>query len=212
MLHSLREDVRYACRSMAHAPGFFLVAVLALALGIGANTAIFSVISTVIWNPIPFPDPDGLVSLFQGNRQSGFGRVSAPDFQDWRTRQRSFEAIGAARYENFNIADTDQPERVRASSVSWELFPLLRMRPARGRAFRPEDEQPENSRVVLMAYGLWERRYGKDESVLGRRIRINGELYTVVGIMPRGFEFPNSGLSGSELWAPLTNPGRDLGA
>jgi putative ABC transport system permease protein len=210
MLQSLRDDAGYAFRSMRHAPGFFVAAVLALALGIGANTAIFSVINTVILNPIPFADSDELVWLFQGNGQTGFGRVSPPDFQDWRARQHSFEAVGAARFENFNIADSDQPERVRASSVSWELFPLLCVRPIRGRAFRPEDEQPANSHVVVMAFGLWERRYGRDESVLGRRIRINGELYLVVGIMPRGFEFPNSGLSGSELWAPLTLEGKDL--
>jgi putative ABC transport system permease protein len=195
---------------MAHSPGFFAAAVLALALGIGANTAVFSVIQTVVLNPIPFSHPDELVWLFEGSRLLGHNRVSVPDFQDWRARQHSFEAIGAARFENFNIADTDQPERVRASSVSWELFPLLRMQPIRGRGFRAEDEQPANSRAVLMAYGLWERRYGRDESVLGRRIRINTEIYTVVGIMPRGFEFPNSGLSGSELWAPLAMQGRDL--
>jgi putative ABC transport system permease protein len=210
MLQSFRDDVVYACRSMVHAPGVFLAAVLALALGIGATTAIFSIINTVILNPIPFSKPDELVWLFQENRHSGFSRVSPPDFQDWRARQRSFEAIGAARFENFNIADSDQPERVRASSVSWELFPLLRMRPIRGRVFQSEDEQQANSRVVVMAYGLWERRYGRDDSVVGRRIRVNGELYTVVGIMPRGFEFPNSGLSGSELWAPLPIQGRDL--
>jgi putative ABC transport system permease protein len=195
---------------MVHGPGFFLAAVLPLALGIGANTAIFSVINTVILNPIPFDNPDELVWLRQGTPQPGFGRVSPPDFQDWRTRQRSFEAIAAARYENFNIADSDQPERVRASLVSWELFPLLRIHPIRGRRFRSEDEQPANASVVVMAYGLWERRYGREESVLGRRIRINGELYTVIGIMPPGFEFPNSGLSGSELWAPLTIQGADL--
>src|SRR5215470_16376638 len=112
MLQSLRDDVGYAFRSMTHAPGFFAAAVLALALGIGANTAIFSVINTVILNPIPFDEPDELVWLFQGNRQSGFARVSPPDFHDWRVRQRSFEAVGAARFENFNIADSDQPERV----------------------------------------------------------------------------------------------------
>jgi putative ABC transport system permease protein len=210
MLQLLCDDVRYAFRTLTHAPGFFLAAVLALALGIGANTAIFSVIDTVILNPLPFANPDELVWLFQGTQQSRYSRVSPPDFQDWRTRQHSFEAVGAARFENFNIADSDQPERVRASSVSWELFSLLRVRPIRGRAFRSGDEQPANSHVVLMAYGLWDRRYGKDESVLGRRIRINGELYTVVGIMPRGFEFPNSGLSGSELWAPLTIQGKDM--
>jgi putative ABC transport system permease protein len=210
MLASLMADFRYACRSIFHAPGFFAAAVLALALGIGANTAIFSVIHTVILNPIPFDRPDELVWMFQGSRQSGYGRVSPPDFQNWRLQQHSFEGMGAARYENFNIADSDQPERVRASSISWELFPLLRVRPIRGRAFRAEDEQPSGSRVVLMGYGLWERRYGRDESVVGRRIRINGELYTVAGIMPRGFEFPNSGLSGSELWAPLALGDRDL--
>jgi putative ABC transport system permease protein len=210
MLQLLCDDVRYAFRTLTRAPGFFLAAVLALALGIGANTAIFSVINTVILDPIPFANPDELIWLFQRNQQSRYARVSPPDFQDWRTRQRSFEAIGAARFENFNIADSDQPERVRASSVSWELFPLFRVRPIRGRGFHSEDEQPANSRVVLMSYGLWDRRYGRDESVIGRRIRINGELYTVVGIMPRGFEFPNSGLSGSELWAPLTIQGGDL--
>src|SRR5262245_23538011 len=98
MLHSFRDDMRYACRSMVLAPGFFLAAVLALALGIGANTAIFSVINTVILNPIPFDNPDELVWLRQGNPQPGFGRVSPPDFQDWRARQRSFEAIAAARF------------------------------------------------------------------------------------------------------------------
>jgi putative ABC transport system permease protein len=210
MFQSLSSDVRYAGRSMAHAPGFFAAAVLALALGIGANTAIFSVINTVILNSIPFAEPDALAWLFERNPGSGFNRVSAPDFHDWRGRQRSFEAIGAARFENFNIADSDQPERVRASSVSWELFSLLRVQAIRGRTFRPEDEQMEKSRVVVMAYGLWDRRYGRDESVLGRRMRINGELYTVIGIMPRGFEFPNSGLSGSEMWAPLVTQGRDL--
>lgn len=210
MLQSLRDDVRYAFRNLTHAPGFFLTAVLALALGIGANTAIFSVIHTVILSPIPFANPGELVWLYQRNQESRYNRVSPPDFQDWRTQQRSFEAIGAARFENFNITDSDKPERVRASSVSWELFRLLRVEPIRGRGFRPEDEQPANSRVVVMSYGLWDRRYDRDESVLGRRLRINGELYTVLGIMPRGFEFPNSGLSGSELWAPLTIQGRDL--
>src|SRR4051812_23473808 len=118
MISFVPRDIRYACRSIFRAPAFFVAAVLALGLGIGANTAIFSVIHTVILNPIPFAGPAELVWLFQGDRHTGFTRVSPPDFQDWRARQRSFEAIGAARFENFNIADTDQPERVRASSIS----------------------------------------------------------------------------------------------
>jgi putative ABC transport system permease protein len=195
---------------MSAQPSFFSGAVLALDLGIGATTAIFTVINAVLLNPIPFSEPDRITCLFQKQSDSGVSEVSTPDFFEWRQRQRSFEAIGAARYENFNIADSNQPERVRASSISAGLFDVVGVKPIRGRSIRTEDEFATAGPVVVMGYSLWQRRYGGDESVLGRSIRINGRQYTVIGIMPPRFEFPNSGLSGSELWAPLVPAPEDL--
>jgi putative ABC transport system permease protein len=204
MSGTLAQDVRYAWRSLSVRRGWSLAALIALALGIGANTAIFSIIDTVLLHPVPFSDPDRLIWLSEQNQKTRSQmNVSLPNFSDWRTRQKSFDGIAAARYDNFNIADSDKPVRVRASFVSHELFRVLRVNPLRGQALESTDERSGSQRVVVMGYGLWQRRYGGDASIVGRSIRINAEAFTVVGIMPPGFEFPNSGLSGSEMWAPL---------
>ena len=202
MFRNLRRDLYFALRSTRTQPVFFAVAILALGLGIGAATAIFTVINTVVLNPIPFSEPDRIVCLYEKQRGTGLSNVSTPDFREWRQKLRSFKVIGASRYDNFNIADSDQPERVRASLVSAGLFEVLQVKPIRGRTIRLDDEAATAGPVVVMGYALWQRRQNRDESVLGRSIRMNGQQYTVVGVMPP-FEFSKSGLSGSELWAPL---------
>jgi putative ABC transport system permease protein len=201
MMDNLWQDLRYGIRMLLRSPGFTLVGVLALALGIGANTAIFSVVNAVLLRPLPYPDPDRLVLLSENFSRLGLNRisVSAPEFIDYRDRSQSFERVAAYKYLNFNLTGVDEPERILGASVSAGLFTLLGINPSRGRAFLPEEDQPGGHPVVVLSHGLWQRRFGADPSVVGKTLRLNGNHMTVVGIMPPGFQFPAQ----AELWAPI---------
>jgi len=200
-------DLRYALRALAKRPGFTSIAVLTLALGIGANTAIFSVANGILLRPLPFGDADRLVLLWQSKPESGWERlpVSYPNFSDWRERSHSFDGMAAFfsyADSTFNLSEGEEPERVQAAYVTANLFSQLGVRPERGRVFLPEEDRRGASRVVVLGGGLWQRRFGSDPGIVGKSIQLDGESHLVVGIMPRSFSFPRFPKD-ADLWLPL---------
>jgi len=202
MFGDLWQDLRYGLRVLVKNPGFTTVAVVALALGIGANSAIFSVVNAVLLRPLPYKDPDRLVMIWEDDTKGGYPRdtPAAANYIDWRDQNQVFEGMAAMADQSFNLTGAGEPERIEGRRVSASLFPLLGVEPQLGRAFSPEEDQPGGSRVAVMSHGLWQRRFGADPSVIGRPLTLNGESYTVVGVMPSHFQFPTRE---SELWVPI---------
>jgi putative ABC transport system permease protein len=187
MLASLWQDLRFGARMLLKQPGFTLIAVLTLALGIGANTAIFSIVNAVLLRPFPYQAPERLVIL--GEFVSG-GSVSYPNFVDWRAQQTVFEAISAARAnESFNFTGTGEPERLQGRLVSAEFLSTLGIQPLVGRDFRAEEDRQGATPAVILSYGFWQRRFGNDPSVIGQQLTLNNQSYTIVGITPPNFQF-----------------------
>jgi putative ABC transport system permease protein len=199
LLETILQDLRHGARALARTPGFTLAAVVALALGIGANTAILSVVEAVLLRPLPYEDPDRLVVILH----RGENPVSPANFADWRRQGRAFERMGAAEYWTPNLTGADRPEKLVALRLTSEVLPMLGVRPVLGRFFLPEEEEPGREREVILSHGLWHRRFGADPKILGRQITIDGAPYTIVGVMPRGFQFAPFWVTRAELWAPL---------
>ena len=181
------QDLRYALRQLLRSPGFTAVAVLTLALGIGLCTALFSVIDAVLLRPLPCPEPDRLVALHERSPQIENMSVSYPDFLDWYERQTCFSSLGLSRIQSFNYAAADATERVVASVVTHGYFTALGVVPLRGRLFTAADDEPGAERTAIVGEAFWRRRLGARESALGERIRLNGDSYTIVGILPDTF-------------------------
>jgi putative ABC transport system permease protein len=183
-------------------PGFTLVAVLAIALGIGANTTIFSCVNALLLNPFSFDNQERLIMLWERVPEAGVkrGSVAPGNFADWRDQSKSFEETAAVHKRAFNLTEGDQPERVSGARVSPRFFAVLNVQAARGRTFTDEEGQPGHEQVALVKQSLWERRYGSDPNLVGRQIMVDGKSFTVVGILPKEFNFP---VNGSELWTPL---------
>jgi putative ABC transport system permease protein len=197
----LLQDLRYAARSLVKDPGFAALTILCLALGIGVNSTIFSLVDTVAIRPLPFPDPDQLVRLAGTYPANGIGRatVSPADFRDWKEQTRAFADIAGISGRSFTIADGGgEPERVQGSLATWNLFPMLGIQPALGRQIRADEDTAGGPPVVLLSDGLWRRRYSADPAIIGRTITINATAHTVVGVMPPRFQFPQL----SQLWVP----------
>jgi putative ABC transport system permease protein len=188
-METLWQDVRYGFRMLLKKPGFTAVAILALALGVGANTAIFSVVNGVLLRPLPFKDPDRLVRLGEWSKQVPGMSISYPNFKDWREQNHVFEGIAAMQFDSYNLTGADEPERLQGRNVSWNFFDVLGVRPAAGRSFRPEEDRAGAPRVCVISNSLWQRRFGSDQKVLGRAVTLNGEPYTVVGVLPVGYRF-----------------------
>jgi putative ABC transport system permease protein len=197
----LAQDVRYAFRYLIKRPGISLLAVLCLAIGIGANAAIFSPVDLFMIRPFPYPDADRLVVPWLSDLGGGDQTVafSVPDYVDFREQSRTLE-LAAVGERAFNLSGTDEPERLDGEVVSANYFRVLGVGPMIGRGFRPEEEYSGSAPVAVLSYPLWERRFGADRRVLGERIRLDGVSYAVVGVMPRGFGFPNAS---SQIWTPL---------
>jgi putative ABC transport system permease protein len=200
-MQTLWQDIKYGVRMLWKNPAFTLIAVVALALGIGANTAIFSVVNAVLLRPLPFPDPDRLVVVNSVNLRGGehFGAASPADFQDWAAQNQSFERIAAMRSGSVNVSGEDLPEQFEGSSVTDEFFNLLGVQPVLGRAFLPEEFRVRGQRVVMLSHGLWQRRFGGNPAVIGQTLTLNGRPTTIVGVMPPDFKFPVD----TEVWTPL---------
>jgi len=196
------KDVRHGLRVLRKSPGFTLVAVIALALGIGANTTIFSAINALLLHPFSFRDMDQLVVIWESRPKVEVERNAAAfaNYLDVKNQSVSFTSVAASTNWWANFTEGDQPERVEGVNVSAQFFNVLGVNPSAGRTFSPEEEQPGRDPVVIISDGLWRRRFGGDAAVLGRSTRINGRNFTVIGVMPPGFGFPNSAV---EVWAPL---------
>jgi putative ABC transport system permease protein len=210
-MESFLQDLRFGARMSLKQPGFTLIAALTLALGIGANTAIFSVVNAVMLRPLPYSEPDRLVQVWATNpRANRWGDwVSYPDFQDWRAQNTVFEEIGACRGFLFNLSGEDSPEGVAGAYASAGLFTVLGVKPILGRAFLAEEDRPGANRVAVISHGLWQRRFGADPALVGKTIRVNGESHVVVGVMPPGFKFHwLANLRGveNEIWVPQGPP------
>ncbi len=199
LLETVGQDVRYGVRTLARTPGFTTAAVLALALGIGATTAIFSVVDAVLLRPLPYREPARLAVLLHRGRNP----VAPANFLDWKRDASSFEAMGAADFWQANLTGVDTPERVQGLHVTANLLPMLGVPPLIGRLFAPDEDAPGREHTVVLGYRLWQRRFGGDPSVLGRTVTLDGEPHTVVGVMPRGFEFPPFWARGAEMWAAM---------
>ena len=200
-METLLNDIRYGARGLWKRPGFTAIAVLTLALGIGANTAIFSVVNAVLLRPLQFRDPDRLVMIWEDATFAGFPRnTPAPaNYVDWKNQTQSFEDIAATNEGTFNLTGDGNPERVAAYSVSANFFPLLGVSPALGRTFVPDDDRFGAPKVAVLSHALWQGRYGGDPQIINRDIQLDGAKYTVVGVMPAGFQFMESDV---RLWVP----------
>ena len=205
----LLKDIRYGVRGLLKRPAFTIVALITLALGIGANTAIFSVVNAVLLRPLPFHNPDELAIVWEDATFVGFPRnTPAPaNYYDWKTQNKSFSEMAASASTSFNLTGDGEPERVAAYAVSSDFIPVFGVRPMLGRSFLPEEEQPGAGKVVLLSYSLWQSRYGGEQSILNRDILLNGEKYSVVGVMPPGFQFIETDV---RLWVPLVMDQEDI--
>jgi putative ABC transport system permease protein len=197
---TLWQDVRYGFRMLAKRPGFTTVAVLTMALGIGANTAIFSVVNGVLLRQLPYKDPEKIVTIWQNSARSGIKRddVSPANFLDWRERNRSFEEMSVIEPYSHSLTGEGEPESFKSWLVSDGFFKILGANALIGRTFLPEEHQPGNGQVIVLSYGLWQRRFGADKNLVGRQLILNGRPHTVVGVMPLEFQFPVE----REVWAP----------
>jgi putative ABC transport system permease protein len=201
-MDSLLQDLRYAFRTLVKSPGFAALTIVCLALGIGVNSTIFSVVDVVTIRPLPFRDPDQLVALHTTQKANGIdrGNTSYLDLQDWRRRTHAFSDIAAVAGRSLTLSDGDEPERFVGATVTWNLFPMLGIQPVVGRQIREEEDRPGAAPVVLLSDGVWQRRYAGDPAIVGRTITVNGNAHTVIGVMPPKFQFPEQ----AQLWIPQT--------
>jgi predicted permease len=190
----LSQDLQYGVRLLRRSPGFSSVAILTLALGIGANTAIFSVVNAFLLRPLPFADSSRLMRLWPISTKTGLSPngvvTSYPDFMDWKTQSRSFEQVEVYNPRSFNITGADRPVHVAGLRASGGLLQLLQVNPIEGRTFVPDETQPGRDHVVLLSEGLWQSRFARDPGVLGKTVKLNDEVFTVIGILPSTFQFP----------------------
>jgi putative ABC transport system permease protein len=201
-----RQDARYALRMLRRAPGFTTVAVLTLALGIGANSAIFTVVHAVLIRPLPYPEPGRLVGIVQHHTSFGPDFATWPDYTDWRDRSASLESLGGAWSRVYNLTGVEEPERLAGAAVTPSLFTTLGVAPQLGGTFNPDGKG--DPRTVVLSHRLWQRRFGNAPDVVGRRVSLNGVPYTVIGVMPPGYAWPET----AELWVPFVpEPGMTRG-
>jgi putative ABC transport system permease protein len=221
-MESLLKDIQYAIRMLSKHRAFTAIAVIALALGIGANTAIFSVVNAVLLRPLPYADPDRLVLLWENNPtiQIGFDLLpaSAGNFVDWKNQGQSFDSVCAFDTAPFNLSGADTPDQILGVRVSEGFFEMLGARPAMGRTFLPEEDRDGSNRVIVISQGLWKRRFGSDPGIVGRGLTLNSQVYTVVGVMPEGFNYPKATdlpsyfqlPAQTDLWTPIALTGEQI--
>jgi hypothetical protein len=196
---SFWQDVRYGLRMLAKNPAFTVIAVLTLALGIGANTALFSVVNGVLLKRIPFPNPDQLYAVYDASPTFDLNSISYPNFIDWHKQNHSFAKLAAFRTENYNLTGAGEPERLHAHMISEEFFAAYGINPVLGRNFRPEEDQPGAGPVAILGDGLWKRKFASSPDVLGKSITLNAKAYTIIGVAQSRI----TGLSVTDVYVPI---------
>jgi predicted permease len=198
------QDLRYTLRMLAKSPGFAAVAILTLALGIGANTAIFSIVNGVLLNPLPFPHPQELTVLYEHTPNDETSSISYPNFLDWQRTNSTFASMAAYRHEDFNVTASGEPERVRGGMVSAEFFPILGVKPLLGRVFSRDEDRQGAAPVVLLAEGFWQRRFGSARDIIGKQIIMDGDPYTIIGVIPASFHLSTFNFGGiKDVYVPV---------
>ena len=198
----LIQDLKYSVRMLAKNPGFTVVAVLTLALGTGANTAIFSVVNAILLRPLPYKDPGQLVQVWETNPQRGFPEfpASPPNFFDWRDQNHSFSQIAAVQYDDYNLTGAGAPTHVFGIDVSPNVFALLGAKPELGRVFTETEDNPNNPQVAIIGHSLWQTQFGSDPNIVGKAIVLDAKSFAVVGVMPASFRYPEAD---TQIWTPL---------
>src|SRR5687767_6140260 len=199
MLSTLWQDVRYGARMLLKNPGITIIVIIALALGIGANTAIFSVVNTVLLSPLPYHESDRLVFLNEKSPVLDEMSIAYPNFTDWRNHNQTFEKMGVYNEGSYTLTGAGEAERIVTGQVSADLFSALRVNALHGRVFTNDEDKPGAQPVVVLSYGLWQRRFGGQTSVLNQPITLNGKSYTIIGIMPESYQYP----SRVQMWVPV---------
>ena len=207
---SLWQDLGYALRVLRKNPGFTAIAVLTLALGIGANTAIFSVVNGVLLNPLPYPHPEELVTLHESKPNFNTGSVSYPNFLDWQKENHTLSAMAVSRSYAFSLTGLGEAEQVNAQFVTADFFPILGVNPVMGRGFERADDQRGAAPVALISAGFWKRKFGSVPDVLGKTLRLDGKAFTVVGIIPQDFDLTLGSFSASDVYVPVVQWNNDL--
>jgi putative ABC transport system permease protein len=207
-MHTLWQDIRYGVRMLLAKPGFTLIAVLTLALGIGATTAIFSVVNAVLLRLLPYPNAERIVRVDESHKGlSNTGNLTYANFIDLdeslKTPDSALPEIAASRPWSFNLTEGSEPERLSGAQVSYRLFEVLRVTPIQGRNFSASEDQPDGPEVIIISHGLWQRRFGGDPDIIGKSIRVSDQSRTVIGVMPQGFAYPQN----SQVWTPLIADG-----
>ncbi len=207
-MRALLQDIGYFGRTIRNSPGFFSVAVLTLALGIGANTAIFSVINAVLLRPLPFHEPDALVRLFETEAAPGNYPFAGPDYLDWQSQNRTLESTSLYSWpQRRNVSGVGQPETARAIDAESNLFAVLGVQPLIGRTFARGEGASGGGRVAILSYGFWQRHFGGDLAIVDKPVLLDSERYTVIGVMPRWFNYPTD----TEIWTPFDMSPHGLG-
>jgi putative ABC transport system permease protein len=199
-MRTLWQDLRYGARTLLKQPGFTLVAALTLALGIGANSAIFSVVNAVLLRPLPLKEPERLVKIWENKPDMIQGTASIPNLEDWREQNDVFTGIAAYQFGSFSLPGRGHPERIFGVTASANFFDVVGVAPQAGRVIREGEDQPGAHHVVVISARLWERNFGADPEIVGKAIVLNGENHTVIGVMPAHFRFPSRV---AEVWVPL---------
>ncbi len=200
-LETMWQDLRYALRMLLKNPGFTLIAVFTLSLGIGANTAIFSVVNAVLLNPVPYYDPQRLVWVTEIFANRDLRCAFAPHYTYWQAQSQAFEHLVAYEWKRIDLTGRGEPERLESLSITANLFPALGVAPQVGRAFTPEEDQPEAARVALLGHAFWQRRFGGDPAIIGQALTLGGQSRTVIGILPPGIR--SLLLDEVDVWLPL---------
>ncbi|MGB6947212.1 MAG: ABC transporter permease [Bryobacteraceae bacterium] len=207
-MDALTQDLRYALRTFLKTPGSTAIAILVLSLGIGANAAIFSVTSAILFRTLPYKDPGDLVFVWENSSFTPVGplQLSAADYQDFQTQNQALDEMGAMRFQSSVLSVGELPERIETAAVSPTVFQLLGMKPAVGRLFASDEDQPDKNHVAILSGGLWQRSFGRDPNILGKTVLLDGGSFTIVGVAPSAFRLPTSQ---SELWIPYTPEPKD---
>jgi len=200
------QDIRFGLRMLARNPGFTTVAVLTLALGIGANTAIFSVVNAVLLKPLPYADPDRLAVIWETEPSAPGGLFpdTGPDFRDWKAMNHSFEGMSAITIAGATLTGSGEPRQLRGLTVSPNTFQLLGAQPQLGRSFAPDEGPTGHNHVVILSYGLWQSAFGGQKNIVGSKVTLDGEGYDVVGVMPKDLRFPSLWGRNPQFWTPIT--------
>ncbi len=198
-MNNLLKDLRYGIRSLLRHPAFTVIAVITLALGIGANTAIFSVVNGVLLRALPFPNPEQLVSVSKPMDSEGLPGIAAREYLAWQSQSKDFESLAAYSNDNYNLIGLGAPERISCGQVTASFFSTLGVPALRGRVFLPEEDKPGSDNVVVVSEAFWQRRFGGSDSILGSTLTLEDKPYTIVGVMPHSFRFPGD----YEIWLPM---------